>query len=388
MKKLITSTFLCLTLGVGSQAQGLSVHIDEAGTLSTLIHDADKYSVRSLKVTGLLNGTDIRLLRDLGGGGLEADASEVGVSTPGRLQNLNLGDARIVSGGEVYHAMNQITKDDTIGNNMFENCTSLVSVVLPKSAKSVRVAVFKGCKALRSAILPPNIDRIAPWMFEGTSIEKIELPAGIKTIPTSAFNNCARLSSIAIPESVVSIGSYAFSGCKSLRSVSLPPDLKNISSLAFSESGLREVVLPESLREIGMSAFSSCTDMKSVTVNGDLDGFGGYAFRNTTGIQAIHVRTTVPPTFSIDLHPFDNIDTETCTLFVPKGGTATYRSDVQWGCFKNIVEETATSIDNVTATVGKTSEKVYDVNGRLLPQRMKGLNIIRTSDGKVKKIYY
>ena len=44
-----------------------TVNVATAGTLSTLISDGEKYTIDELTLTGNLNGTDFRLLRDMAG---------------------------------------------------------------------------------------------------------------------------------------------------------------------------------------------------------------------------------------------------------------------------------------------------------------------------------
>ena len=60
----------CLLLGVNLHAQEVKpviVHVEKAGTLSSLIDPAMKYKITNLTVTGELNGTDIRYIRLMAG---------------------------------------------------------------------------------------------------------------------------------------------------------------------------------------------------------------------------------------------------------------------------------------------------------------------------------
>lgn len=52
----------------------------------------------------------------------------------------------------------------------------------------------------------------------------------------------------------------------------------------------------------------------------------------------------------------------TCDLYVPKGTYSAYRADPDWGKFKNIIEEVATSISDIE--VSKTN--VYSENGSII----------------------
>lgn len=385
MKRTLYAVALLLAASSAFAQKSLDVTVARAGTLSSYIADADKYSVTSLTVKGELNGDDIRLIRDIAGGSLEADASEEGVSTPGKLQVLDMSGARIVRGGDVYYAMNLTTSTDTVGTSMFKNCRSLESIVLPRSTKYIGNVAFSGCKALRTVDMPSGVAGIGAWAFDGSGIETIVLPQTMKSVQTSTFSDCSRLVSVTIPEGVTAIGSYAFSGCSALRNVTLPLSLKTIQPGAFRNGGLRSVELPSALSFIGIDAFASCAGMESVTISGDLTGFGRYAFEGCDGIKAIHFKTCTPPTFTSDINPFYNIDIEKCTLYVPEGCADVYRSDALWSSFKNIVEENPTAIYGIKTGTDRT-ETVYDMTGRKLPTCKKGLNIIRTKDGKTVKL--
>ena len=81
-----------------------------------------------------------------------------------------------------------------IGYSAFENCTSLVTVLIPNSVSDIGNKAFYGC----------------------TSLASIEIPASVTSIGSRAFYGCSSLTSIIIPESVNVIGTYAFTNCSSL----------------------------------------------------------------------------------------------------------------------------------------------------------------------------
>ena len=71
----------------------ITVTLLQAGTLPDQISDAEKYQITDLKVVGDINGTDLRLIRDMAG----RDAN--GDETAGKLAILDLSGANIVAGG-------------------------------------------------------------------------------------------------------------------------------------------------------------------------------------------------------------------------------------------------------------------------------------------------
>lgn len=77
------------------------------------------------------------------------------------------------------------------------------------------------------------------------------------------------------------------------------------------------------------------------------------------------------------------------TLYVPKGAWVAYATHPFWKLFKDIQEmENGTGVDD-TLIDGTNSDAVeverYDVNGRLLSKPTRGLNIVKLSNGKVRK---
>ena len=85
-------------------------------------------------------------------------------------------------------------------------------------------------------------------------LEKLILPAGLKTIGSRAFQHCL-FSSVIIPDSVTSIGSCAFFGCGNLNDIDFGNGLQSIGEDAFRQSGLTSVVFPKSLTAIQPTAF-------------------------------------------------------------------------------------------------------------------------------------
>ena len=199
-----------------------------------------------------------------------------------------------------------------------------------------------------------------------------------------AFSGCCSLTSLILPSSVTEIGSSAFYGCSGLTSLTLPSSVTSIGSSAFEACyGLFSLTLPSSVTEIGESAFRGCSGLTSLTLPSSVTSIGKSAFEGCSGLTSIYVSWESP--LSIDASTFKDANTGKCILYVPKGTYDDYWLS-NWGIFENIVEYDATGIDHIT-TSGEAKEiSRYAADGQRLEVPAKGLNIVKYSDGSVKKV--
>ena len=199
-----------------------------------------------------------------------------------------------------------------------------------------------------------------------------------------AFLNCSGLTSLSLPSSLTSIEYYAFYGCSGLTSLSLPSGITSIDWNAFSGcSGLTSLTLPSSLTSIDSGAFSGCSGLTSLSLPSGLTSIGDGAFRGCSGLTSIYVYTEKLPNMGSDV--FDGCDAKKCTVYVPKGTYDDYWLS-EFGYFENFVEFEATGINNVITSNDAKEHSRYSVNGQRLSAPTKGLNIVKYSDGSVKKV--
>ena len=264
-----------------------SYHVATAGTLPKLVGDKDKFDITEMKVSGNLNGTDIRFIREMAGRDVN------GKATQGKLTILDMYDAKIVSGGVhyLYHGgyiPHEIaTSNDVIGMFMFSECKSLKYVVLPKTIKKIDRFAFKRCDKMETLSMPNSVTSIGEEAFnECKNLQNITLPTELLIIDRFAFSNCHSLPSLEIPNKVREIQMRAFGNCKSLKVAKLPNSLKTMDEQAYSESGIAEVTIPGSLTDIPGNCFSNCYSLKTVSLSEGLKRIHYGAFSTCTKMNA------------------------------------------------------------------------------------------------------
>ena len=118
----------------------------------------DLDSVKELVITGPINGTDIRYIRQLAG----INYSNTAVTAT--LETLNLENANIVSGGEYYKSPAYATSDNVVGLSMFAD-TQLKYIFLPESATTIMSQAFGNCKQLMGVTVYNKVTSVPGNLF-------------------------------------------------------------------------------------------------------------------------------------------------------------------------------------------------------------------------------
>lgn len=385
-KKQFVLLMILLFCGVVSYAadndlitQQITIKLDKAGTLPDKIGSSKKYKITNLKIIGEINGSDWRLIRDMAG------SSVNGYETNGKLSVLDLSEAKIVEGGGYYYtgrvawsdfSVTYYTSNDCLGAAAFYNCSSLISLTIPSCVTSIDWGAFYGCSGLTGFTIPSGVTSICGWAFSGCSgLTSLAIPFGVTSIGFNAFESCSGLTSLTIPYSVAQIDVGAFWDCSGLKNVhyQIEDDIdtylsKNHPYIAvecgieyyLNKKKVTSVVIPSTITELGKYVFQRCKDLTSVYVSWETPISAGTAF--------------------------DGVDVSKCTLYVPQGAYQDYWLADIWGDFGNILEYDVTGVKKVTTSTDVKEVFRYSVNGQRLSAPTKGLNIVKYSDGSMKKV--
>ena len=344
----------------------ITIKLEKAGTLPDKIGSTKKYQITNLKIIGEINGTDLMFIRNMAGGIDYYD--ETG---KGKLSVLDLSQARIVVGGGPYFYYRKgsqgysrklyVDENDVLGDYMFSGCSALTSLTLPSNVTKIGNYAFQYLVTLTSLIIPSNVTEIGNY----------------------AFVNCRGLTSMKIPSSVTNIGYSAFSGCSGLTSLVISSGV--IDGSAFENcSGLTSLIISSGVTKIGGSAFKNCSGLTSLVIPSSVTEIGWYAFENCRGLTSIYVYAE--HIYTSGLVAFEGCDKNNCKVYVPKGTYDYYIKYSDFRYFKNIEEFDATGIDNVITPFHAKEVSRYSINGQRLSAPTKGLNIVKYSDGSVKKV--
>ena len=174
MNTKLTFRFLLLLacLLLYNNLQAITIHVETAGTLPSLIAESEKYEITELTLTGNLDSRDIRFIREMAG------RSYFGDVTNGKLAVLDLADANIISYKPIdssdsensayfcypvhyplYYAY-YFTRDSTISEYMFYRCNNLTTIIIPNSTKLINIYGFQSCTGLTSIIIPNSVTSI------------------------------------------------------------------------------------------------------------------------------------------------------------------------------------------------------------------------------------
>lgn len=324
MKKLLLLCFtLCCSLWANAQATSLTIDCQTPGWLSSMINYGDQQTVKSLKVTGALNSTDLIFI-----GGLMQDQ----VLT----DNVDISDADIVS--------------KSLGYNCFglTQAVNLKRLSLPKNVETISDPIFvhKGAgrnpdyyQRLQVDTLYFNCNtkflvRNMLCCLSGNLPKTIIVGESVDSIPEGKYNSGNTMN-------------YSFMESKNIEKIILPRNMRYIGDNAFQSSSLSYININElsELEYLGGNAFSNTkfspdtliipNKIKSIAVtelrmksgqhlfigknletitNGNSNGH--YVIRYLGDNLIIHMNRSTPPN-----GVFPN---NTCTVIVPKGAKDAY----------------------------------------------------------------
>ena len=343
MNKFLSMLVLLICTNLATMfAQNTTLEVDNQypGWLSSKIPFKDQASVQNLTVTGYINGTDVKFIKEL--------------INNRQLLHLDLSDANIVAGGEAYYVPNQnysykIKEDNTIGSYMFTNDNykrRLTYLSLPKSVTKIELDNRRGycndnldtlviggdlkmlcdidvCQTKKYLMIREGVDSLNETQIKA---KNVHLPTTIKYLNRKTF-------SIDTVKANIENIDYFNNRCVYSR---------YNSNYEIGVLDNDTITLSENLSKWNVNAFrvkdgtTIFLNNKLKEINFNID-YGSSSRWNEGALSAknliIHSPNRVPP------FRFNNEDLfSTATIYVPKGSVEAYKSQLPWSS-ATILEE-------------------------------------------------
>ena len=315
--------------------------INDAGQLTELVGD-DKYRFTTLSIAGVLNGDDLRTLRDMAG------CDNEGKATAGQLSDIDLSGAQIAEGGKAY-AEGHFTQTNVVGKAMLASCEKLKRIVLPLQTTKIEADAFRNCSSLHTIEVPTLVESIET-SAGCTALTEINVQAGNSHYSSKdgvllsgdgksiLWFPMGKEGEYTLPSTVTTVGDYAFRNCR-IETFHFADGLTSIGKYAFYNSSVKEVSLPSTVKQIPTGLFQKCADLTTVHLGKNTELLGDYVFDGCP-ITNLYISAPTPPYCSNSTFASSgNNIFSTCRVHVPKNRRIYYRGDVIWAQFKRIVEE-------------------------------------------------
>ena len=200
MNKFLSMLVLLICTNLATTfAQNTTLEVDNQypGWLSSKIPFKDQASVQNLTVTGYINGTDVKFIREL--------------MNNRQLSHLDLSDANIVAGGDAYYIYEnnysyKIEEDNVINGYMFVSDKKMTYLSLPKTITKFP-SVSNYCSDLDTLVIGGDVKLLSYYsnvekakkcliIREGVDslgrvrnicAKTVHLPSTLKYLPLSTF---------------------------------------------------------------------------------------------------------------------------------------------------------------------------------------------------------
>lgn len=190
-----------------------------------------------------------------------------------------------------------------------------------------------------------------------------------------------------LPEGLTKIGKWAFtfSGCQ----VNIPSTVKEIGDSCFFFSEIESVTIPEGVKRLGDGMFTACYTLENITLPSTLEYIGAKLLAYNSSEITLNVYATNPPSCHRDA--FAEF-AGSINLHVVKGQKKAYEKSGDWNSMNvsNIDDDlkaVVTAIGNTSSTQKEIVEVArFNLQGVRINGQQPGVNIIKMSDGTIKKV--
>ena len=348
------------------------------------------------------------------------------------------------------HVSNDAYSGDghSVGRFAFSFLPCLKKIILPDNVKNIESYAFKGCTDLSFLELPSSLTSIGrSGFYECTGLTTISLPAGLEYM-YGAFGGNIGLTSIYANMPTPLQDAYSFYGLDksncylyvpkgSLDAYRQDEEWGRFPYIAGLEqdpaTGLVSLdICPNGYRDYELIDAAMRDKVKSLKISGsgavNFDFITQYLSRNLQNLDLKDANVTDLPYCGLDgcqalttislpaglrsidkgflslcrnlktiyaympdpnaLTYVDNFyyESREWTLYVPKGTKNAYQNSEAWSYCKEIIEMETSGIDSVILNPDAKEVSRFSADGQRLAVPVKGLNIVKYSDGSARKV--
>ncbi len=174
-----------------------------------------------------------------------------------------------------------------IGRYAFQY-SSVKSLTLPDSVKTIGYWAFTDCPDLKSVKLGSGLETIEIHAFENCpSLTDVEFPSQLVDVHTKAFDNTPWLTAQRQKDPLVIINGALIDAMTAKGDIVLPSDVKLVSAGAFTDNAdITSVVFPQAVPKIDDDTFARCINLKSVEAVG-AEKIGATAFIDCAKLDSL-----------------------------------------------------------------------------------------------------
>lgn len=363
------------------ESQYMNIDLSAPGTLGieALSLVSTLPQMRYLRLSGKMNSDDWNTIRQMTGlvalDMTNADVTDIPVSafTSNSFRFYEFPKTLKTIGEKAFYDRYLLGKIDlpdqleSIGNSAFYR-NNISEVLVPSSVKSIGTNVFEDNSSLLKVTLGGGFSTLPSRTFYNcTNLQVVNGCESLKSIGTSAFNNCKYLREVNGMQPIT-VGDYSFYYCYRLKTIDLSKtttigvsaftqcdSLKTVdlsSLVSFNSSGscfsycdeLQSVVLPDRVTSVPGYTFYYCPSLRTVTLGASISSIGDRAFYNDgANVTKLYCNAPTPP--SISGTPF--YSPAGIKLYVPEYAMVSYKLNDYWSKFVT-VEVNPNSVENLT----------------------------------------
>lgn len=290
---------------------------------------------------------------------------------------------------------------EKIGSKAFSQCSSLdCDLEFPESLKTIGTDAFEDCPSLTCRItLPENLEKLGDTAFNNTNIEEIIIPDNSNTLAVTSDITATGGWIIKSPakesvDNVVHRNDKELYQGRNLRynTVQMQMSTAIIHCSPFrNDTTLVKAELGNLVTHVSRGEFLGCSRLRFVRIGENVDSIYREAFAGCSALERLEIHSQKMPLLegsywnSKEYDILSSVNREMLGIFVRDELVDAYKAHSYWGRFR-IFPLSDSGINTSPYTNDAEEVARYTSDGILLTKPAPGLNIIRYSDGTIRKI--